>query len=397
LKVGFNKIILKLKTVERKKKILVFSDWYLPGYKAGGPIQSVANIVGHLKNDFDFHIVTSDRDLHSNTPYENTNVDSWNKMPDGSSVFYFSPENQTKKNLEKIILDSQADVIYLNSLFSKFFTIYPLLIRNKLLPSRKVVLAPRGMLGKGALDIKPAKKKLFLLGSRLTGLYSTIRWHASSDLEEKEIKNTFGKSAKVQVALNLTAPRTLQTEQREKSINKLKAVFISRISTKKNLDGTLKLLAKIPENYSIAFDIYGPIEDETYWNQCKALIESMPKHIKVNYKGAIKNEEVVSALQKYHLSILLTFNENFGHSIVESMAAGCMVLLSDQTPWKNLAIKKVGWDLANENIIGIQDAIIACSKMNQIEFNESSDAALAYASEIINNPTSIAQNKALFN
>jgi len=383
--------------MERKKKILVFTDWYLPGYKAGGPIQSVANIVGHLKNDFDFHIVTSDRDFLSSTRYENISVDSWNKMPDGSSVFYFSPENQTKKNLEKIILESQADVIYLNSLFSKFFTIYPLLIRNKLLPSRKVVLAPRGMLGKGALEIKSTKKKLFLLVSRITGLYSNIRWHASSDLEEEEIINKFGKSAKVQVALNLTAPRILKTEPREKSINKLKVVFISRISTKKNLDGTLKLLAKIPENYVIEFDIFGPIEDEIYWNQCKALIELMPKNITVSYKGAIKNEDVVSALQHYHLSILLTFNENFGHSIVESLAAGCMVLLSDQTPWKNLTKRKVGWDLANENVIGIQDAIIACSKMNQNEFNECSNAALAYASEIINNPTSIAQNKALFN
>jgi len=27
-----------------KKKILVFIDWYLPGYKAGGPVRSMANI-----------------------------------------------------------------------------------------------------------------------------------------------------------------------------------------------------------------------------------------------------------------------------------------------------------------------------------------------------------------
>jgi hypothetical protein len=32
-----------------KKKILVFVDWYLPGYKAGGQIRSVASMVGHLK------------------------------------------------------------------------------------------------------------------------------------------------------------------------------------------------------------------------------------------------------------------------------------------------------------------------------------------------------------
>ena len=86
------------------------------------------------------------------------------------------------------MLKEQADVIYLNSLFSVFFTIYPLLIRKRFMPSRKTVLAPRGMLGKGALHIKPLKKKLFLLASRVTGIYKNITWHASTDLEKQEVR-----------------------------------------------------------------------------------------------------------------------------------------------------------------------------------------------------------------
>ena len=35
-----------------KKKILVFVDWYLPGYKAGGQIRSVAAMAGHLKEAY---------------------------------------------------------------------------------------------------------------------------------------------------------------------------------------------------------------------------------------------------------------------------------------------------------------------------------------------------------
>ena len=48
----------------RKKKILIVIDWFLPAYKAGGPIQSVANMANHLKNEFDFWIYTSNRDLN---------------------------------------------------------------------------------------------------------------------------------------------------------------------------------------------------------------------------------------------------------------------------------------------------------------------------------------------
>ncbi len=32
----------------------LFIDWYLPGFRAGGPIQSMANLVAHLSSDFRF-------------------------------------------------------------------------------------------------------------------------------------------------------------------------------------------------------------------------------------------------------------------------------------------------------------------------------------------------------
>ena len=46
-----------------KKKILIFIDWFLPGYKAGGPIQSVVNLINHLGHEYDFDVVTSNKDL----------------------------------------------------------------------------------------------------------------------------------------------------------------------------------------------------------------------------------------------------------------------------------------------------------------------------------------------
>ncbi len=37
-----------------KPKVLIFIDWFTPGYKAGGPTTSNVNIVNHLSDDFDF-------------------------------------------------------------------------------------------------------------------------------------------------------------------------------------------------------------------------------------------------------------------------------------------------------------------------------------------------------
>ncbi len=382
--------------MQRKKKVVVLVDWYLPGYKAGGPIQSVSNIVGHLKDEFDFCIITSDTDLHATEPYSSIRADEWNIRDDGSKVYYFSAANRTYSNLRKLLLEEQADVFYLNSLFSIFFTIYPLRIRNKNLPARRFVLAPRGMLGQGALNIKPFKKKLFLFVARMMNLYKGIRWQASSALEATEIKKVFGSQAIVQTALNLTAPRLINFIPRKKNEGELRIVFISRIAFKKNLEGTLKILATLPSSCKINFDIFGPIEEPEYWLGCEAIIQQMPSHIKVKYCGSIVNDKVVSTLSDYHLSILLTFNENFGHTIVESLVAGCIVLLSDQTPWKNLAVQKVGWDIPLANEEEIKAAIIETCLMDQHTFDQWSKSAQEYAKGITHNPIAIEQNRLLF-
>ena len=54
-----------------KNKIIVFIDWYLPAYKAGGAITSVLNMVDLLYNHIDFYIITGDRDLNDSEPFSN--------------------------------------------------------------------------------------------------------------------------------------------------------------------------------------------------------------------------------------------------------------------------------------------------------------------------------------
>ena len=60
-----------------KPKILLLIGAFLPGYKAGGPVPSVANMVARLSDDFDFHILTRDRDLGDTVPYRDVPTDRW--------------------------------------------------------------------------------------------------------------------------------------------------------------------------------------------------------------------------------------------------------------------------------------------------------------------------------
>ena len=59
-----------------KKTILILCDWFLPGYLAGGPIQSIATLTKQLGDAIDFKIITTDRDFKSKKPYENIAINT---------------------------------------------------------------------------------------------------------------------------------------------------------------------------------------------------------------------------------------------------------------------------------------------------------------------------------
>ena len=105
-------------TSTKRKKIVVLIDWYLPGYKAGGPIQSVASMVARMKDEFDFAIITSDTDASETSPLAGVKSDEWNITKEGTRVYYFSKKKRSYNTLKKLMLAEQADVFYLNSLSS---------------------------------------------------------------------------------------------------------------------------------------------------------------------------------------------------------------------------------------------------------------------------------------
>ena len=47
-----------------KLKVLVFVDWFLPAYKAGGPITSMLALIQNLGNELDIVIVTDESEVN---------------------------------------------------------------------------------------------------------------------------------------------------------------------------------------------------------------------------------------------------------------------------------------------------------------------------------------------
>ena len=49
-------------------RILIFSDWFTPGFRAGGPIRSLVNLTEAVGLPFD--IITRNTDHYSSIPYD---------------------------------------------------------------------------------------------------------------------------------------------------------------------------------------------------------------------------------------------------------------------------------------------------------------------------------------
>ncbi|MFN5629681.1 MAG: hypothetical protein ACK48W_10390, partial [Bacteroidota bacterium] len=190
--------------LKNKKVVLVFIDWYVPAYKAGGPIRSVYNIVKKFGDDAEFFVVTSIFDLKETHPLDGVKENTWLKLDD-SKVIYLNRKNQNTKRYIEIVKEVKPDIIYLNSLFSKNFTLLPLSVIRKVDADKKikVILAPRGTLGKASLAIKPLKKKLFFIYAKFNGILNNIVWHASTTQEETDIKKVFGNKSDIVVAENI--------------------------------------------------------------------------------------------------------------------------------------------------------------------------------------------------
>jgi glycosyltransferase involved in cell wall biosynthesis len=126
------------------------------------------------------------------------------------------------------------------------------------------------------------------------------------------------------------------------------------------------------------------------------VLNDLPNNVKVSYLGALPNNKLCTILNNQHVMILPTQHENFGHVIMESWQAGCPVIISKNTPWKDLELKQLGFDLDNNNLQSYVKTIHHFTKMNQIEYSEWSQASFDYGKAFSENKTLINKTKQLF-
>ncbi|MCM3903084.1 MAG: hypothetical protein ND866_15360 [Pyrinomonadaceae bacterium] len=76
--------------------------------------------------------------------------------------------------------------------------------------------------------------------------------------------------------------------------------------------------------------------------------------------------------------------------------AGCPVLLSDQTPWRNLRERKAGFDLPLDRHDLFRESIELFAAMDENEFKTWSDSSRLYAQSRINVDALLTETRNMF-
>lgn len=380
-------------------RVTVFTRSYPPAFLRGGPARSVHAIVQALAAEFKFSVITSAFDDVAAGPMRSVEANRWTTL-DHAMIWYESEQRMSVGTIVKRIKETEPRLIYLNSLFDYRFAVLPLLIARTKWSKVPVILAPRGELSVGALTLKRWKKRAFIAAFRSLRLHQAVVWHASTSEEKRDIERVFGASVDSHIAIDLCAS-LLGTEAQHDSFQGppegligRRLVFFSRIVPKKNLVAALRAISLIKGSAHLT--IAGPIEDAKYWRQCLALIGDMPDSKSVSYWGVVEPHEVVDFLARFDLFVFPTLGENFGHVVLESLAAGTPVIVGKDTPWHQVEASGAGWicsPTCPDEIAGLIERFLSLDKDTREEMRM---AARRFACKIISDPDAVNASRSMF-
>jgi glycosyltransferase involved in cell wall biosynthesis len=375
-----------------KKRILIFCDFYLPSKGAGGGVSILANIVEQLSDYYEFFVVTRNQDSRSDKrPFTNIVSDTWTTY-EKANVYYFSYGNLNSTVVNKAVEYAKPDLAFVNSVFCSPSVLFFWQRWKGKFPGIPVVISPCGELMAESLVRKRLKKSLFLVIARLSGLYRSTVWRASSQREVESIRKVFGRNTNIQIAPEIISQDTFASfDIGKKPIKEPGAagfVYVARILPGKNLLFLLEILSKVT-NGTVNLTIVGPVEDLKYWAECESLIARLPVNVRVECTGLQRNSAVLEHLRNSHFFVLPTLTENFGYSLLEALAAGCPLLISDRTDWNDVNSRSAGWSIPLEDRDEWLSTIDACIRMEDGEYRSMANNARTFAETWAKNSESV--------
>jgi glycosyltransferase involved in cell wall biosynthesis len=207
----------------------------------------------------------------------------------------------------------------------------------------RIFHTPHGIFMDVIMSAGPLKKKLFCRLTDLLGLYRRVVHLAGSPGEENDVRRNHARRQNVRMVSQFVESVGASRVMRQKSPRQLRIAFVGRVTVQKNLAFALEVLRELPVPSTL--DVFGELGNDRYARQCVEMTGQGTGSCRVTFKGNLPKQDLFAQLGQYDVLLHPTLGENFGHSIVEAMALGVPVLISDKSPWTDVAEANAGWAL----------------------------------------------------
>ena len=369
-----------------KPRILVLSDWYSPAYKAGGPIRSIASMIALCQGEIAFHVLCRNTDWMESHAM-NVPADKWLEK-EHHRVKYLSGAHLI--NVLREIMGDRDRTVYFNGIYSPLYNALPLLF-CLLINRKRVIVSPRGMLNPNAISLKSAKKRALLKAFKYFGIERKVVFHTASAKETRHLLEQFPDvlpQAIMEVA-NVPAvpnedPGELRHRDRYLSVGRISRVKNTHVLIEAFLDSGLE---------GGHLDVVGTTDDRDYYSECESLAS---RHSGIQLIGGRDPGSLQKLYMESGFFCLATSGENFGHAIVEALASGTPVIISDQTPWSDLQAAGAGWVVPLDQRDQWAKVFRETARLDERAYSAMSAAAKKYVRSKFNIDELRQQYKALF-
>jgi glycosyltransferase involved in cell wall biosynthesis len=336
--------------------ILHISPSYKPAFIYGGPTVSISKLCEALsKSKVTSTIITTTANGTSNLIVK-TNIPI---IVDGVTVYYhkslwgdpihFSPSLLWSLLIKHLNSGGKPLVIHIHSWWNLTAMLSCLVA---LLMKFPVIISPKGMLTDYTFNNRNRLSKYFIHHCFAKHMLKRCHIHASTDKEKLDIMKLLPSkitiiSNIIQLPKSIFNPLKPNLRQNSKSqtyndkFRCFKVLFLSRIEEKKGIEIILEALSQVKFNWTLTIAGSGSIH---YIRKIKELTGQLGIVNCVNWVGQVDIEHKFALLKRHDLLVLPSHNESFGNVVIESLAAGTAVIISDKVGLARYVMEKdLGW------------------------------------------------------
>ena len=261
---------------------------------------------------------------------------------DGVSVTYFKRLTKDHSHFSPALFRKlwisvkSYDIVHIHawwnlvSLFSAFIAI---------LRGVTVIISPRGTLSPYSFQNKNIGPK-WLIHHLFGKALMTRSFFLATSTREKDAIFAIINAKEIEILPNFVKLPQNPIVSQHKTSEVLKLLFFSRIEQKKGLDILFEALAHVNIPYTLSIAGNG---DATYIEELKKLASKYNLTNKIDWLGFQKQNKF-SLLNSFDLFVLPSHDENFGNAVIESLASGTPVLISENVGLADYIEKNdLGW------------------------------------------------------